>query len=345
MHNYKKGDILNKKLEVIKKLGNGSFGCVYLVKDLNLNGKQIAVKVIDISFDNIHAIVSEAKALAKCVDKNVIEIYSVDVDNEKGQYFISMEYLSEGTLQTKINNDFISPVEVMKFFIDVLFGLDCIHAKKLIHRDIKPDNILLKNNKAIISDLGLCSEKLYSSNICWGYETHKAPETLSEGTINIKTDIYAVGITMFRCLNNISNWRNYLSSIKNINRIFYSGNLTKHLAFEEYCPSKIKIIINKAFNKDPQKRYQSASEMREALTKLKPKTSWKKISDDLWKGESQDSPDTYTIELQSTKKKYVIEFKKNKRKIKIEGKNKHEFSTKEGMLSFLYKYVASNSFY
>ena len=344
MSKYKKGEILNKKLEVVKKLGNGCFGSVYLVKDINLGGKELAVKVIEINFSNLHLVVNETRSLIKCADKNVVEIYSVDVDNDNGELYISMEYLSEGTLQTKITNDFLSSVEVVRFFIDVLFGLDCIHSKKLIHRDIKPDNILLKNNRAVVSDLGLCSEKQYCATSAFGYHTHKAPETLSDQTINVATDIYSVGITMFRCLNNIEDWRNYLSKIKNIEKIFYSGNLTKHLIFNEYCPSKLKTIIRKAIDKNPKKRYQSSCEMREALTRLKPKILWKKVTDELWLGDSCDSPDIYTLEIQS-KRKTFLELKKNKRNCKISGQNKLEFDNKTDALNYLYKYISENSFY
>lgn len=341
MCTYKENDILIDKLKVIKYLGGGNYGSVYEVEDINLNNTRKAVKVIKLNgTEKATTVLSEAKALQKCRHTNVVEIYGAD--RRENNIYISMKFLSEGTLQSKIDKDFLSAVDIWRYFIDALFGLECIHSKKLLHRDIKPANLLLDNGIAVISDLGLCTE--YDNNYIGdlhGYITHIAPEAFKNNQTSKLTDIYAIGLTMFRCVNNIKDWLTKVRCLKNSMDVIRNGRIIKNIGYEDYCPKKLKTIINKACNPDPQKRYQNAKEMREALTRLKPKINWRPETGTRWIGKEYNNPgNTYTIELFKKKKIYNVLIKKNKRKI-----DEKSFNSEIQAFEFLYEHIRNSSFY
>jgi eukaryotic-like serine/threonine-protein kinase len=336
------GTLLLDKLEIIDFLGGGNFGQVYLAKDIHLNNMFKAIKIINEDKVDMDAMLNEARALQKCKHKHIVDIYGAD--KLDSTICISMKYLDKGTLQSKIDDSFLSAIDVWRYFIAILFGLECIHHQRLLHRDIKPANILFDGNNVVISDLGLCAE-YNTSNISdlKGYIAHLAPEAFTNKQTSIQTDIYAVGMTMFRCVNNIKDFIQVLHDKEVTQRTLQTGKIIDKIGFEEFCPTKLRRIIKKACQRDPSKRYQSAEEMRNDLNKLRPNISWSKENTTTWNGHAyNNSKDVYKLEVTHKKGGYIWIVKRNTRQI---GGSKEKFYQDfDELLVVANKYIADTSF-
>jgi serine/threonine protein kinase len=303
-----------------------------------------AIKIINEDKVDMDAMINEARALQKCKHKHIVEIYGADTLDST--ICISMKYLDKGTLQSKIDDSFLSAIDVWRYFIDILFGLECIHHQGLLHRDIKPANILFDGNNVVISDLGLCAE-YNTSYISYlersAYIAHFAPETFSDKRTSIRTDIYAVGMTMFRCVNNIKDFIQVLNDKEVTHKTLQRGKIIDTIGFEEFCPTKLIKIIKKACQRDPNKRYQSAEEMRNDLNKLRPNISWSKENITTWNGHAyNNSKDVYKLEITHKKRGYIWIVKKNTRQI---GGSKEKFYQDfNELLVVANKYIADTSF-
>lgn len=169
-----------------------------------------------------------------------------------------------------------------------MFAVEYSHLQGIIHRDIKPANILIDNGVPKLADFGL-STALGNIIVPWKwYVTHAAPETFINNSIaTVQTDIFALGMTLYRMVNGVSDWEMCLQSISNVETAIKSGRLIDKLPMSPIIPEKVIRIIRKACNKDPQKRYNSASEMRNAIERFQPLYDWIKVSDFDWKGTSE----------------------------------------------------------
>jgi serine/threonine protein kinase len=238
-------------LEKIKILGKGGFGVVYLVKNKETN-KLYALKkthVQDaISYNN------EINILKKLNHKNVVKIY----DNYKtsNYYNILLEYVDNGTLENKINYKFknyqkFSYDEIKNYIIQVTDGLEYIHTFNIIHRDIKPGNLLInKENILKIVDFGVSREydTMEYIKTFIGTPYYLAPEMISGIKYDIKVDYWALGCIFYELLTlkKPFNGNGMYSIINKINKGSY--NLKN-------IPDKYKDIIKNLLNKNTRQRY------------------------------------------------------------------------------------------
>ncbi len=305
------------KYEILKRLGGGEFSDVFLVHDTTLDTDK-ALKVLkETDPQAFLAQLEEAQILYKCQHKHIVKINSASIENVNGTpaVILDMEYIDKGSLQDYIEKNFVSVAEACRHIRDILFALEHIHNKGVLHKDIKPGNIMLGCNYSLLSDFGLATT-IDTTKWPNGYMPHYAPEMFSRRKASILTDIYAVGMTFFRIVCNIKN--NEWKAIKNENKQnnfkkAKQGKLINHIGYAPHIPQKIKRIINKACNPDPKKRFQSASEMGQSLDTLKFFINWKKKDGTHWRGEEGLTNNIYEI-IYTQRRKHHIHIKKNDRK-------------------------------
>lgn len=329
------------KYEVVRHLGSGQYGDVWSVIDRVINVKK-AIKVLksDKREDlNVH--IKEARILYECRHKNIVtlnEANIIEIDG-KERVVLDMELIEGNSIEKHMGDNNISVIESLKYVADILYGLEYVHKKGLLHRDIKPANILIDNKTAKLSDFGLATilgiDYLAS---CKAYISHAAPECFLKQHTSIKTDIYAMGLTLFRLVNNIDNWRPTYHGLDDPIDLICKGKLISRIGNQAHIPISVKKIINKSCNIDSKKRYESAKKMRQAIEKLKPSIHWYKESDTVFIGVSYDNKKDFEVFVN----------KKNKFVYKINGRKQNnynkEFGNKIDAIKYLNKFVADTMF-
>jgi len=263
------------KFTLIKKLG-GNFGDVWHAVDNSIN-KEIALKILEPSFEPIAKLLDEARIGNKFNHKNLLPIHYADVTSIGGKTFtlISQEYFKNGDVTNQLNShNFLPLPQTLKVLQDILFGLEYLHNSGFYHNDIKPGNILMDDQlNAVLADYGISgfSPSITPITPKSSYIVHRAPETAG-GTpiISIHSDIYQVGCTAYRLLNGISNLKNEFLSL---GPVVYEEKKAKGIIpderkYQPFVPSRLKTVINKSLHTDPNTRYTSALEMRRKLEKL-----------------------------------------------------------------------------
>lgn len=311
------------KYYLIQKLGNGGFGAVYKAYDKVL-GVEKAIKILQVTNPNeAYKLFSEAAIPYKCQHNHIIKINGGEIQKFKNElvFLIDMDLADGESVESLLKEKYIPIVDSLSIIKDILFAVEYSHLQGIIHRDIKPANILLDKGIPKLSDFGL-STTLGNVIIPWKwYVTHAAPETFFNDSIaTVQTDIYAIGMTLFRMVNNISEWHMFIQQIPNIQKVLEKGKILEKAQSSPIVPDKVNRIIKKACNADPEKRYKSASEMRNAIEKLNLLYRWNRVSDYYWHGESCGLP-CRDIRIESIKSQLYVMVYSNGRKISKECKS------------------------
>jgi serine/threonine protein kinase len=249
---------------LIKQIGRGGFGEVWLAeKRSSLVVKKVAIKLPLDEQVNFEAIRQEAELWEQASGHpNILPI--IDADIYDGQVIIVSEFAEGGSLAEKLNTEGkFSPEKAIEMTIGILNGLDYLHSQKIIHRDIKPQNILLQRDTARLADFGISRafEGTTNSMTVSGTDAYMAPEAF-EGKRTVQTDLWSVGVVLYQLLSN--------------NLPFPQANLPERMfailtkEFEPLAtdiPESLRRIVQKSLAKSPQNRYQSAKEMRQDLEK------------------------------------------------------------------------------
>lgn len=260
----KVGMIIGERYEILEKIGTGGMSDVYKAKDHKLN-RFVAVKVLKQEFSENANFVSkfriEAQAAAGLMHPNIVNVY--DVGEEDGIYYIVMELVEGITLKKYIEKKArLSVKEAISIGIQVSMGIEAAHNNHIIHRDIKPQNIIIsKEGKVKVTDFGIAkaaTSNTITSNVM-GSVHYTSPEQARGGYSDEKSDIYSLGITMFEMLTG---------------RVPFNGETTvaiaiKHIQEEmpsprDYVseiPISVEQIVFKCCQKSPDRRYQSMGEL------------------------------------------------------------------------------------
>ena len=265
----KEGMIVGERYEIISRIGSGGMADVYKAKDHKLN-RLVAVKVMKAEFSQDKGFISkfrkEAQAAAGLAHPNVVNVYDVGEDN--GIYYIVMELVQGITLKDYITRKGkLSVREATSIAIQVSLGLEAAHKSNIVHRDVKPQNIIISvDGKVKLSDFGIAraaSSNTISSNVM-GSVHYSSPEQVRGGYSDAKSDIYSLGITMYEMVTG---------------RVPFDGDTTvaiaiKHLQEEIVSPRKyvpdlpysLEQIILKCTQKSVDRRY---SRMEDVIADLK----------------------------------------------------------------------------
>ena len=252
--------------KITKILGKGGMGIVYLAVQEALD-RQVALKVTlpslyeqDETF--LTRFVREAKATAMLQHPNIITIYDAGVFENSS--YMAMEYISTGTL-ADLKRDALSHNKICKLFIGIAKGLGVAHQAGLVHRDIKPDNILIdKDGLPLVTDFGIVKTQNANATLTKVGDTigtphYMSPEQIKAEKLDGRSDLYSLGIVLY----------NYLEGGVPFSDTTPSAVYIKHVT-EEPPPLSTKnaafqSIISKALEKDPQDRFNNANEMVVAL--------------------------------------------------------------------------------
>ncbi|WP_431688163.1 serine/threonine-protein kinase [Hahella sp. NBU794] len=305
-----------RKFNIIEFLGNGNFGIVFEAYDPLLKADR-AIKLIQVPEpDKFVEAVKEAQTLEGCRHKHIVDVKEVDVCAYEGVpcVYIAMEYLAKGSIQKHLDSRFISIQESLKIVSEALLGLEHAHNNNVLHRDIKPGNILLGDNgEAKLSDFGLALDYHIDPSDTMGYRPHQPLEVIDGNPMDRLSDIYAMGMTLFRLVNNLPNIEFKFTSIDEW-RAAVKKNKYPERDYLPHIPRKVKTIINKSINNDPAKRYQSASEFRQSLERVIVPIDWSPLDENTWVGIGQNR-DKYEIRKESKRNGWAIDYKKNGRRI------------------------------
>jgi len=267
-----RGDLIDNRYEIIKSIGEGGMANVYLGYDTILE-RQVAVKILrgDLSDDEkfIRRFQREANSASSLRHPNIVEMY--DVGEDDGKYFIVMEYVDGKTLKSLIKKRGpLNLSEAIDIMLQLTSGIACAHQSYIIHRDIKPQNVLiLEDGRVKITDFGIAmalnNNELTQTNSVMGSVHYLPPEQASGSSSTIKSDIYSLGILMFELLTGKVPFKGENAveiAIKHM-----KNPIPSVCAFNSSIPQSVENIILKACAKNPKNRYDSVSEMYEDLKK------------------------------------------------------------------------------
>ena len=340
------GMLIGDRYEILEKIGTGGMSDVYKAKCHKLN-RFVAVKVLKQEFGENENFVSkfkvEAQAAAGLMHPNIVNVYYVG--NENGINYIVMELVEGITLKKYIEKKArLSVKEAISIAIQVSMGIEAAHNNHIIHRDIKPQNIIIsKDGKVKVTDFGIAkaaTSNTITSNVM-GSVHYTSPEQARGGFSDEKSDIYSLGITLFEMLTG---------------RVPFNGDTTvaiaiKHIQepmpspreFVGEIPLSVEQIVYKCTQKSPDRRYQSMPELIEDLKRslMNPDENFVKVVD----RREEDSTRVITekevkeikqqVQKRSTVtgdsirlRKEVEEERKNKKKIVREEEEYEEYDPK-----------------
>lgn len=252
-------------------IGTGGMANVYLARDLILD-RDVAVKVLKFDFqdnqDAIRRFQREAMAASQLLHHNIVEVY--DVDEEEEQQYIVMEYVKGTDLKKFIKEK--SPISlelVVNIMSQILSAINVAHRHGIIHRDIKPQNILInENNEVKITDFGiaiaLSDTSLTQTNTLLGSVHYLSPEQARGGNATIKSDIYSLGVVLYELITG---------------DVPYTGESAVSIALKhfqedfplvrdklDYVPQSLENVVLRATAKSPEHRYETTQEMLSDLS-------------------------------------------------------------------------------
>ena len=265
-----KGTKINDRYQIIKTLGEGGMANVYLAHDTYLD-RNVAVKVLrgDLANDEkfVRRFQREALSATSLSHPNIVEIY--DVGEDDGQYYIVMEYVDGKTLKQVLKQrGHLSVTEVIDIMLQVTDGMAHAHDAYIIHRDIKPQNIMILSNGMIkITDFGVAialnSTQLTQTNSVMGTVHYIPPEQANGKGSTIRSDIYSMGIMMYELLTGLLPYKG--DNAVEIALKHLREPLPSVRKFDPSIPQSIENVIIKATAKNPKNRYKDAREMHDDL--------------------------------------------------------------------------------
>ncbi len=276
MENFERyvGVVLDNRYKIEKVVGIGGMAVVFRAEDI-LMRRTVAVKMLkeDVAKDeqSVRRFLNESKAVSMLSHPNIVRIFDVSM-KEREQYIV-MEYIEGITLKTYMTRrGALSLREMIGFTEQILRALEHAHVKGIVHRDIKPQNImLLKNGVVKVTDFGIAklpnAETVTVTDQAIGTVYYISPEQASGGEIDARSDIYSLGVMMYEMATGQLPFNSdspVSVALKQIN-----DEAKKPREINSEIPKGLEQIIGRAMEKQPDMRYQDATQMLRQLTRLK----------------------------------------------------------------------------
>lgn len=287
-----KGTIVAGKYQVDEVMGRGGMGVVYKAEDTKLR-RVVALKFLpeELAHDRqaVERFQREARAASALNHPHICTIY--DIDEHEGQHFMALEFLGGKTLREYLLAERLDIDHIIDFGIQISSGLEAAHAKGIIHRDIKPGNIFVTDSsQAKILDFGLAKllperrpkagervsarmptmtaeEDLTSPGAAVGTVAYMSPEQALGQELDTRTDLFSFGVVLYEMATGVLPFRGTTSAA--IFNAILNTVPTAPVRINPDLPGDLERIINKALEKDRKLRYQTASDFRADLERLK----------------------------------------------------------------------------
>ncbi len=266
---FQPDQVVNGRYRVVRKLGGGGMADVYLCEDLTL-GRRVALKVLlqrylnDANF--IERFRREAKAAAGLNQANLVSIY--DWGELQGTYFIVMEYVEGETLKDYIRRQGrLSGAETVRITLQLLAALEYAHRADIVHRDIKPQNVMLdRDGNVKVMDFGIAragDSGMTEAGSILGTAQYLAPEQAKGEPVDARSDLYSVGVVLYEMLTGAVPFKGDTAvtvALKHVNEM-----ATEPAQLIPGLPYALNQIVLKAMAKDPAQRYQTADQFARDL--------------------------------------------------------------------------------
>ena len=254
---------------ILEVLGRGGMGIVYRAEQTSLH-REVALKVLnkellrDPAF--VGEFVAEARAAAKLQHPNVVHVF--DVEHTDDLYYYAMELMHEGSLEDWLKQHGAMPVDrALQVVADAAAGLAYAESLGIVHRDIKPDNLMLDRHGAVkIADLGLARTEAGGDEKAVGTPHFMAPEQVLRKPLDHRTDLYALGCTFYRLITGRTPFRG--TTVKDILRAQVKDAPEPPHKVNADVPAEVSALVLKLMEKDPADRFQTANELLEQLELL-----------------------------------------------------------------------------
>lgn len=260
--------------KILEPIGKGGMGAIYLAEHTTLQ-RQVAIKILPTESarkpELLQRFYREARAAAALDHPNIVKLY--DVSQGAGTHFLVMEYVQGKNLQQVVASRGPIPYqEVVKYLVQAAEGLKHAHAKGFVHRDIKPDNIIITKGGVIkILDMGLARSlesdqdnvtKMMNPNAIYGSVDYVSPEQSIGGKVDARSDLYSLGATAFALITGRAPYQGTSAQILVSHQLSPIPSLSK---LQAAVPPDINMIVSKLLAKKPEDRFQSAEDLIDAL--------------------------------------------------------------------------------
>ena len=299
------GKMLDNRYEILEKIGNGGMATVYKAKCHVLN-RYVAIKILKDEFTTdsefIKKFKTEAQSAASLTHPNIVSIY--DVCNEDNLYYIVMELIQGKTLKDIIIEDgILSWKWSVNIATQIASALDAAHKHNIIHRDIKPHNIIItEDGMAKVTDFGIAKAVSNSTITAFGTTIgsvhYFSPEHARGGYTDAKSDLYSLGIVMYEMLTGKVPFDADTAVSVALKQV--QEEPVDPMRYNDTIPVSVNRIILKAMQKDPNLRYQNATEMIRdlSLALKKPNEDFVVLATRSDDSPTQKIPTIYEIEME-----------------------------------------------
>jgi len=256
---------------LVRILGEGGFGSVWLAEDMNL-GRQVALKLPISKRRETGYLLHEAKAAANLHHPNIVSVF--EVGSEDGQVYIASEYIEGLSLRDLLSTGKPGIERTVELIEDVAKALHHAHEHGIVHRDVKPANILINaEGQPFVADFGLAKrispdETISSEGQVLGTARYMSPEQASGKTreTDHRADIYSIGVTLFQMLTGHAPFRGNVRAVLH-QKVIQDAPSPRTL--DPTLPKDLETICLKCLEREPDKRYQSANEVAEELQRFR----------------------------------------------------------------------------
>jgi len=263
---------------ILEQIGAGGMGVVYRAHDERLD-RDVALKVLSPALSDDQGFLArfrrEARTLSKLNHPNIATVH--DFDSEEGTSFLVMEYIQGISLNDKIANGPLTDKELVRVAVQLLDGLCAAHAQGIIHRDLKPGNLRETSDARLkIVDFGLArtiqsdldtTQSFTSNSALVGTLPYMAPEQLRGKSADVHTDIYSVGVVLYELATGSRPFPETFGPCLTDSILHQNPPLVREL--NPQISSEIELLIRKAMEKEPGRRFASAVEMRNDLERIR----------------------------------------------------------------------------